>query len=192
MGKSNTNYRDKLAKDGELRYPFLPCVDVGTKKRPVLIPMELVVIIAGQTRQRGITGDVSAMIIKHAAMLPNDRFQNISTKSTLFPALLADEDAQKFGLCTTTAMVSSTSTTAITASGVPRSPLPVRVLATILPPAKLQYGNRVIEPQLKGSWNLADRVTFAHPAPLNVPIPKRRGEGGSSSREGGRTSSPTR
>jgi hypothetical protein len=34
---------------------------------------------------------------------------------------------------------------------------------TILPPAKLQYANMVVEPGLKGTWNLM-QLQFSHPA----------------------------
>jgi hypothetical protein len=156
-----------------LRYPFLPTVNVGTKKRAVLVPMELVDIIPGQTRTRSVTGDISAQIIKYAAMLPNDRFKNIGQKSSLFEALADDQDAEHFGLAQI----------ATTPSGALR--LPQRVTGTILPPPRLQYGNQVIEPQLKGTWNLANRTTFAHPAPLHGP-------GSRYHRSSGNSSSPTR
>lgn len=132
-----------------LQYPTLPTVDVGSRTKPILIPLELCVIIPGQLRSKSITGEISAKIIEHAAMLPQDRYRNITTGSTFFDALAGDQDADHFGLnCLTTASV------------------PMRVLARVLPPPKLLYGrNRVIEPALKGTWNLAGNVTFAHPAP---------------------------
>lgn len=140
-----------------LRLPFLPTVNVGTKKRAVLVPMELVEIVPGQTRTRSVTGDISAQIIKYAAMLPNDRFKNIGEKSSLFEALKDDQDAEHFGL----AQIATT-----TRGDLKR---PMRVTGTILPPPRLQYGNQVIEPQLKGAWNMQNRTTFAHPAPLHAP-----------------------
>ncbi len=56
-----------------LQYPHFPTVDVGSKKKSVLIPGELLLANEGQTRQRSMTGEISGEIIKHAAMLPNDR-----------------------------------------------------------------------------------------------------------------------
>lgn len=156
----------------QLRYPTLPTVDVGTRQRPILIPMELLDIVPGQTRQRSITGDVSAQIIKQAAMRPNDRFRALTQGSFLFPALQADEDAQHFGLAnlvgTGAAEGSSGSSTGRASSvGHPAAAdgLPMRVLGTVLPPAKLQYGEgRVVEPKLRGAWNLAGGYRFAQPA----------------------------
>lgn len=132
-----------------LQYPTLPTVDVGSRTKPILIPLELCVVIPGQLRSKSITGEISAKIIEHAAMLPQERYRNITTGSTFFDALASDQDAAHFGLnCLTPASV------------------PMRVLGRVLPPPKLMYGkNRVIEPALKGTWNLAGGVTFARPAP---------------------------
>ena len=88
-------------------------------------------------------------IIKYAAQLPNERFKNISTNSDFFKTLQGDEDANAFGLAKVT-----------------ENPIPMRVIGTILPPAKLQYGsNSIIEPKLTGTWNLAGGIKFAYPAP---------------------------
>jgi hypothetical protein len=56
--------------------------------------MELVEVIAGQTRQRSVDGTVSGKIIQRAAMLPNDRFRSISSDSELFRAIGEDADAK--------------------------------------------------------------------------------------------------
>jgi len=153
-----------------LAFPFLPTVNVGSKQRSVLVPMELVDIVPGQTRTRSVTGDISAQIIKYAAMLPNDRFKNISQNSSLFEALADDQDAEHFGL----AQIAATMTGGA-------GPQPMRVTGTILPPPILQYGNKTITPEFKGAWNMSDRTTFAFPAPVHA-----------SGSRGTRTSSPTR
>ena len=170
MAKSPDSYQ-------ALQFPFLPTVNVGSKQRAVLVPMELVDIVPGQTRTRSVTGDISAQIIKYAAMLPNDRFKNISQNSSLFSALADDQDADHFGLAQIAATVSGDGKS---------GPLPMRVTGTILPPPRLQYGNKPIEPQLKGAWNMGDRTTFAHPAPIHQP------GGRVVHRTGDRGSSPTR
>jgi len=166
MAKSPDSYQ-------ALQFPFLPTVNVGSKQRAVLVPMELVDIVPGQTRTRSVTGDISAQIIKYAAMLPNDRFKNISQNSSLFSALADDQDAEHFGLAQIAATVSGDGKS---------GPLPMRVTGTILPPPRLQYGNKPIEPQLKGAWNMGDRTTFAHPAPIHQPggrVVHRTGDRGS-------------
>mmetsp|Transcript_13919 Transcript_13919/g.30553 ORF Transcript_13919/g.30553 Transcript_13919/m.30553 type:complete len:898 (+) Transcript_13919:485-3178(+) len=133
-----------------LLYPGLPTVEWGSKNRPIRCPMELVEVIAGQTRQRSVDGTVSGKIIQHAAMLPNDRFRSISSDSELFRAIGEDADAKCFGL----------DSVGIGGDGGVR---PQRVVGTILPPAKLQYANKVVEPGLKGTWNLM-QLKFSHPA----------------------------
>jgi hypothetical protein len=77
-----------------LQYPGLPTVEWGSKNRPIRCPMELVEVIAGQTRQRSVDGTVSGKIIQRAAMLPNDRFRSISSDSELFRAIGEDADAK--------------------------------------------------------------------------------------------------
>lgn len=142
-------YKPFLTPQG-LRYPRFPTVQVGSRKRSVLVPIELMDIIPGQSRKHNLPNDIASNIIKYAAMAPQDRFTNISVESNehgLFEAMTVDVNTQAFGL-------NSFST------------VPMKVQATILPPPKLQYGNRVIEPELRGSWNLAGSVTFAHPPPI--------------------------
>lgn len=149
------DYFAKKAAEGNekyrLQYPYLPTVDCGSKKRPMLIPMELCHIPPGQTRNKGVTGEISSQIIKQAAMAPNERMSFVTdTKSqNLFGNMMNDKNAEAFGLG------SSISTSPMRLPG-----------ATILPPAKLQYGkNRIVEPQLSGTWNLAGGVQFAHKPP---------------------------
>lgn len=155
------------------------------------MPVELILIPPGQTRQRDITGDISAQIIKYAAVKPNERFNNISKHSQLFAKILADEDTQRFGLTTLTDTEAANSKSASVAAA---TLLPTRVLATILPAAKLQYGNTVIQPEHTGTWNLANRVSFAHPAPLSSSSNNNNtaSNSSSSSSSRGRTASPTR
>lgn len=52
-----------------IQYPSLPTVNVSRiKRKPLYVPIELIEILPGQTRQRSITGDISAKIIKEAAV----------------------------------------------------------------------------------------------------------------------------
>lgn len=139
--------------NGRLRFPHLPLVQVGSKKKPVYIPAELVSIIPGQPRQQNLPSEIASSLIKYAALSPNDRFHALSTDSVrngLFGELSMDQNATAFGL-------SNIST------------VPMKVQGFILPPPKLQYGNKVVEPELKGAWNLSGGTTFAQPAPTNNP-----------------------
>jgi eukaryotic translation initiation factor 2C len=148
MAQSNLMYQKYLPR-GELAYPRLPCIEVGSKKKAIRIPPELLEVIPGQSRSKTLPGDIAGNIIRYAAMLPNDRFTKLSIESKdsgIFEALENDVNAQGFGL-----------------NHIQTKPM--KVQGVILPPPKLQYGNRVIEPGLKGAWNLAGNVTFAYPAP---------------------------
>jgi len=151
-GKLGTGYFATAlgATGGKLLYPTLPTVNVGSVKKPAYIPAEFIIIPAGQTRTRGLSGDMSAKIIKQAAMLPNDRMKVISTTQhkSLLEAMTDDPNAEAFGL----------------GQNISHTPLAVR--AQVLYPAKLCYGNKqIVEPKLAGTWNLAGSVKFSHPAP---------------------------
>lgn len=148
MAKKDEKYSKSLYK-GKLRYPDFPTINTASKKRPVLTPIELVDVVPGQSKSNGLPSDVSANIIRHAAMSPMDRFRYLgpdSSREGLLKQLKSDENVEAFGLNVT-------------------SDLPMKVQGFILPPPKLQYKNRVIEPELKGSWNLAGGVAFVHPPP---------------------------
>jgi hypothetical protein len=148
--KTDGNYAEKLV-NGQLRFPDLPTINIGSKNKKVLVPIELITIPSGQTRQRGITGDVSAKIIKNAAMKPNDRMEFImnSNNDSLLRQIIEDPNAQKFGVNNIDVN-------------------PIKLYSTILSPAKLQYGNnKIITPELTGKWNLAGGTQFAFPAPNN-------------------------
>lgn len=129
-----------------LKYPYLPTINIGSKARPCLQPIELCEIIEGQARNKILDGRVSAQIIKHAAMLPNDRMNFITetTGGSLLQAIATDRDSEAFGL------------------GEHINQIPICLKgATILPPAKLLYGQgKMIEPELKGTWNLANGEPF--------------------------------
>jgi hypothetical protein len=151
----NPVYAAHLPK-GKLRYPMLSLVQVGSKKKAIYIPAELVSVVPGQARQRTAPLEITSQLIKYAALQPNDRFQALSSESArngLFHELQVDVNTTAFGF----GGISST---------------PMKVQGFILPPAKLQYGNRVIEPELTGSWNLAGNVTFAQPPPSAPPSVK--------------------
>jgi eukaryotic translation initiation factor 2C len=147
MASTNPKYADNLP-NGRLRFPHLPTLNVGSKSHPMLIPVELVFVLEGQSRQRSLPPEISNNIIRYAAQPPDVRFDHLtrgSRESGIFNALQHDPNAEAFGLNEI-------------------SSKPMKVQACILPPAKLQYGNRIIEPELRGTWNLAGGVNFAHPA----------------------------
>lgn len=134
---------------GRLRFPKAPTVNVGTKQRAIFIPCELLVVAEGQIRNNTPT-EIAAKLIQHAAMKPNDRFKFLQEDSEtqrggLFGSMRQDSDVAQFGLNTFSSKA-------------------MNVHATLLPPPKLQYGNgRIVDPGLKGSWNLAGNVQFVVP-----------------------------
>ncbi len=134
---------------GKLQYPNFPTMNAGSKKRQVLIPLELVEVIPGQSKSSGLPSEVSSNIIKYAAMVPKDRFRYLDSESKrngLLYELQNNTHEVAFGL---NKLDSS----------------PMKVSGFILPPPKLQYKNRIVEPELKGSWNLAGGVAFKIPPP---------------------------
>ena len=58
-------YRSALGSSGTLKYPFLPCVNIGTTAKPCWVPAELVVIPGGQSRSNECTGEMTADMIKY-------------------------------------------------------------------------------------------------------------------------------
>lgn len=106
-------------------------------------------IIPGQVHSK-MMGDIAANIIKIAAQRPNERFKHLASFESdgLLNAIEKDDMTTSFGF----------------ASSI--SSKPMKVQGCILPPPKLQYGEgRIIEPQLKGTWNLAGNIKFAKAAP---------------------------
>lgn len=70
---SPTELLNKALPSGRLRYPFLPTINVGSKKRMILIPMELVEVPPGQSRP--VDGAIQSKVIRLAAMLPDERLK---------------------------------------------------------------------------------------------------------------------
>lgn len=146
---TDPRYSAHLPRHG-LRYPSAVTVNIGSKKKAVLVPIELVLLVEGQIRNN-LPNEVASSVIKEAAIPPARRFHILTQESQrqgLFHALKGDENITTFGL-------QNVSTT------------PVMVHAVILPPPKLQYSNRIIQPELKGAWNLVGNVQFAYPAPID-------------------------
>jgi hypothetical protein len=148
MKASNETYSKHLT-SGKLKYPSLPTINAGNKNKAILIPVELAEIIPGQSKTTGLPADIASNIIKYAAMVPNDRFKYIHTES------------QKDGLLNE--LQNNRNTIAFGFNKIDLTPM--KTSAFILPPPKLQYKNKVIEPELKGAWNLAGGVKFAHIPP---------------------------
>ena len=142
-------FREKYP-DQPLKFPWLPCVDVGRKNKTVLIPCELLTVLAGQVRHGRVNKDPNmlAALIKESAVKPDERFRHVAGSGDgkdFISCVKNDETAKLFGISSV-------------------SPEPLSVRATILPQAKLMYGNGEFDPKLTGAWNMANK-TFARAAP---------------------------
>ena len=128
-------------KDGKYLYPFLPTINVGTNTKPILIPPQLIIIAPGQNISRKLTPDMTAKVIKYAAVRPQDRFEFLANGDTdqgisAIEAMRRDVEVQNFGL-----------------NSVEKEPMVVA--ARLLPQPKLRYGqNKVVDPGLSGGWNI--------------------------------------
>lgn len=139
-----------MGPDGKYLYPFLPTINVGTTSRPVLVPPTLVVLPDYQSRSK-LTPEMTAVLIKHAAVRPDVRMQFITDGakgSPLASSYQSDVSALAFGL-----------------GGIEKHAMAVQ--AKLLPQAKLQYlGAGIVDPGLSGSWNIdRPQMKFKHPAP---------------------------
>jgi eukaryotic translation initiation factor 2C len=71
--RDTPSYAAKLP-GGQLRFPFLPTINVGSTSKPTLIPMELIDVLCGQNFSHKCTGEMTATIIKYSAVPPQERF----------------------------------------------------------------------------------------------------------------------
>lgn len=151
---SKAAYKIALPKGG-LLYPSLPCLNVGTNTRPILMPAELIFIRSGQIRSN-LAPDMTAALIKEAAVKPAERFAQLlnggNGDGNNIISVLQREPG--FGMC-----------------GI--SNQPIQMQGILLPPAKIKYAGAtaIVEPGLEGLWFQSDKHKFvtAPPAPvLNV------------------------
>ena len=136
MAKKDPVYRNAMGKNGKLKYPELPTINVGSSNKPILVPAELVAIPSGQSRNQYFTPEVTGKMVRYAAVKPHERMSHINKEGSVITMLKTDPSAIAFGLND----LNST---------------PMKVPATLLPPPRLQYGkNATIDPVLNGTWNI--------------------------------------
>lgn len=142
-----------MDKNGKYLYPFLPTINVGTNTHPVLIPPQLIVVASGQNVSLKINPDMTAKVIKFAAVRPEERFDFLANGDTdqgisAINAMKVNVDVQAFGL-----------------NNIEQQPM--AVAARLLPQAKLRYGmNKIVDPWLSGSWNIdRPQQQFINPPP---------------------------
>jgi hypothetical protein len=80
-----------------IQYPYLPCVNAGTKQRPIAIPLECLTIVEGQKYPKRLNDVQAAEMIKISAMKPRDKLQEIE-KSPGTLALAQNATLKAFGI----------------------------------------------------------------------------------------------
>ncbi|EDV37961.1 uncharacterized protein Dana_GF11153, isoform A [Drosophila ananassae] len=106
----------------KLRYPHLPCLQVGQEHKHTYLPLEVCHIVAGQRCIKKLTDMQTSTMIKATARSAPDREREINNlvKRADFNN---DSYVQEFGLTISNSMM--------------------EVRGRVLPPPKLQYGGRV-------------------------------------------------
>ncbi|XP_066147869.1 protein argonaute-2 isoform X2 [Euwallacea fornicatus] len=106
----------------KLRYPHLPCLQVGQEHKHTYLPLEVCNIVAGQRCIKKLTDMQTSTMIKATARSAPDREREINNLVRRAD-FNNDEYVQEFGLTISTSMM--------------------EVRGRVLPPPKLQYGGRV-------------------------------------------------
>ncbi|KAH9603060.1 hypothetical protein KSS87_014862, partial [Heliosperma pusillum] len=70
-------FRDKYKL--QLKFPALPCIQVGSSKKPTYIPMELCGIVKGQKYPKKLNTDQVTALLKATCQRPAERERNIIT-----------------------------------------------------------------------------------------------------------------
>ena len=83
-------------KYGDLRYPWLPCLDVSKGGRITYLPMEVCEVAPGQ-RIPNLTPTITSAMIRYTAQRPEHRMQQISD-TRLMANIDNDPAAQAFGI----------------------------------------------------------------------------------------------
>ncbi|XP_067127263.1 LOW QUALITY PROTEIN: protein argonaute-4-like [Centruroides vittatus] len=119
-----------------LQYPNLPCLNVGSEKKAVYLPMEVCNVVEGQHYNKKLTEKQSSDLIRYTACHPADRFNYIRQS---VHALIRDFEPfwREFGIRV--------------------SPYPVLFTGRVLNPPQITYQkNQVITP-FNGCWNMTDK-----------------------------------
>ncbi len=145
QASKHDNY-SKLLPNKRLEYPGLPTVNVGSAKRKILIPVELILVPCGQNRHQ-LAPNIVSKVIKEAAVKPDVRMNWIANNNKMIEGITQDPDSQKFGL-------SEVETRAKC------------INSHILPPAKIQYRNNTLDPGLEGTWNIPGNAQFSEAPPM--------------------------
>ena len=143
-------YREALKGQGyKLKYPGLPCINCGSKDRPVLIPMELVWIHKGMQKHDEKS---AAKLVRYAAVNPHDRVVHlmnpVSSCDGNIISVLNEQSA--FGVNSIAAA-------------------PIEVEARLIPRPIISYrNNNTVDPSLSGEWRMDSSKHKFHASPPHV------------------------
>ncbi|XP_023215480.1 protein argonaute-2-like isoform X3 [Centruroides sculpturatus] len=119
-----------------LKYPNLPCLNVGNNKKDIYLPLEVCNIVAGQHNNKKLTDRQTSDMIRYTARPPAKKFQDI--KQTV-NAMMQDFQpfSREFGIRVSTDFLKCTG----------------RVLD---PPEVMYDGSETVKPS-NGSWNMVNK-----------------------------------
>ncbi|THH11493.1 hypothetical protein EW145_g610 [Phellinidium pouzarii] len=129
-----------------LKYPDLPCVEVGSG---ALLPLELCVVPPGQIMRKQVPPELTKNVLEFATKRPTDRLNSIRNGLSVLSYGQSDY-VRQFGMH----MEANAS--------------PLNVSARILPPPNMRYGQgsrHMIATPKEGAWNMIDR-RFYRPAEI--------------------------
>nr|CAI5856771.1 unnamed protein product [Callosobruchus analis] len=125
----------------KLRYPHLPCLQVGQEHKHTYLPLEVCNIVAGQRCIKKLTDMQTSTMIKATARSAPDREREINNLVRRAD-FNNDEYVQEFGLTISNNMM--------------------EVRGRVLPPPKLQYGGRSKQQAMpnQGVWDMRGKQFF--------------------------------
>jgi len=121
-----------------LEFPDYPCIQVGSTKRPMYLPIEVVQIVGAQRRHR-LTDQQTSKLKEMACTRPPIRFQNVERLRRV-AAYETDEYLKEFGLTVEPSML--------------------HVSGRALVPPTLIYNHALTVQPFGGRWNMKDKMYY--------------------------------
>ncbi|KAG0602900.1 hypothetical protein M758_10G049800 [Ceratodon purpureus] len=120
----------------KLKYPNFPALDVGNKKKPTYMPIELCRIVAGQRYTKSLSSQQRTKQIAACKQGPRER-QNRCERAMQVSQYNSDRLLAEFGLQFDQNLA--------------------KVTGRMLPAPKLRFGNGKTEAPYQGRWNFSDK-----------------------------------
>lgn len=122
-----------------LKYPNLPCIDVGSDKRHVYLPMEVCEIVEGQHCNKKLTDKQTSEIIRFTAIPPAERFREIQNSMKTMMEGFAPF-SKEFGIRI--------------------SPNPLNFIGRMLDPPNIMYNQQQQIRPSNGSWDMRGKKFY--------------------------------